>query len=217
MTAAERYRRTYPVLMREFPDLSPPLDHRNPFELLIAVILSARTTDAGVNKVTPGLFRRYPDAAALAAAPVEEVERIVHSTGFFRAKTRNIIAAARLLVERHGGEVPESMEELTALPGVGRKTAHAVRIHIFDHPGIVVDTHFGRVCRRLGLTREKDPSKVERDLAALVPEGEQASFSMAANFHGRRTCHSRKPDCRACPLNAWCPEGELNLKRAAVQ
>ena len=193
-------------LEAEYPDRVSLLNWETPFQLTVAVALSAQTTDAAVNKVTPGLFQRWPTPAALAAAAVPEVEEMVHSLGFFRQKAKNLVAAAARIESEFGGEIPRSMEELTSLPGIGRKSANVIRGHIWNLPGIIVDTHFGRVCRRLGLTEEKDPVKVERELGALVPEEKQHDFSMTANFHGRRYCHSRKPDCPGCPLEDLCPK-----------
>jgi len=184
------------------------LDYNTRFELLIAVILSARTTDAGVNKITPRLFALYPDAVALAEAPQHSVETIIHSTGFYRAKAANIIAASKMLVERYVGQVPEEMSELTDLPGVGRKTANVIRGALWKKPAIIVDTHFRRVCQRLNLTENQDPDKIEKDLKKLIPEENQTSFSMAINRHGRKYCKARKPDCINCPLNQLCPSAE---------
>ncbi len=193
-------------LNAEYPDRETLLIHTDPFQLMVAVSLSAQTTDAGVNKVTPELFRRWPDPAALAGADAVELEALIHSLGFFRQKTCNLIAAARRLVEEFGGKVPREINHLISLPGIGRKSANVIRAHVWNLPGIIVDTHFGRVCRRLGLTDAKDPEKVEREIAALIPEDLQITFSMTANFHGRRYCMSRKPNCAGCPLNDICPK-----------
>ena len=175
----------------------------------MAVSLSAQTTDAGVNKVTPELFRRWPDPAALAGADAVELEVLIHSLGFFRQKASNLIASARRVVEDFDGEIPREMNHLISLPGIGRKSANVIRAHVWNLPGIIVDTHFGRVCRRLGLTEAKDPEKVEKEITALIPEELQITFSMTANFHGRRYCMSRKPNCAGCPLNDICPKHGL--------
>ncbi|RLW69949.1 MAG: endonuclease III [spirochete symbiont of Stewartia floridana] len=194
-------------LKEKYPDRRTLLRYINPFELAMSVALSAQTTDAAVNNVTPVLFSRWPTPSALAGAVQEEVEEVIHSLGFFRQKARNLIAAARLLTEEFGGDVPQSMEDLTSLPGIGRKSANVIRGHIWNLPGIIVDTHFGRVCRRLGLTEQNDPYKVEMELSRLIPEDRQHEFSMTVNFHGRRYCMSRKPNCHACFLRSICPYG----------
>ncbi len=190
----------------EYPDRFSLLNWETPFQLCVAVALSAQTTDAGVNKVTPKLFRRWPNPESMAEADTAEVEEVIHSLGFFRQKARNLVAAATRIRDEYSGEVPRSMDDLTSLPGIGRKSANVIRGHIWNLPGIIVDTHFGRVCRRLGLTEEKDPVKVEKELGAMVPEEAQHGFSMTANFHGRRYCHSRKPSCSDCPLEDICPK-----------
>jgi len=185
------------------------LDFRTPFELLIATILSAQSTDRMVNRVTPALFARWPDAAALAAAPQEAVEEMVHATGFFRAKARNIRAAAQLLVERHGGEVPAELDALVELPGVARKTANVVLGTAFGiTSGITIDTHAGRVARRLALTKHEDPGKVEADLMALFPREAWVETGHRLVLHGRYLCLARKPDCARCPLAELCPSAE---------
>jgi len=192
-------------LEAEYPDREPLLAYDSPFQLLVSVSLSAQTTDAAVNRCTPELFRRWPTPRALADADPSELEEVIHSLGFYRQKTRNLIAAARMIAEEYDGRVPREMDQLLRLPGVGRKSAHVIRSHVWNLPGIIVDTHFGRVCRRLGLTGQRDPVKVEADIAALVPEDRQRDFSMTANFHGRRYCRARKPDCARCPLEELCP------------
>ncbi|OQX29913.1 MAG: endonuclease III [Spirochaeta sp. LUC14_002_19_P3] len=193
------------ILKKEFPNFQTLLNYKNDFELSACVALSAQTTDASVNKATPELFRRWPTPAALAAARQSEVEEVIHSLGFFRQKAKNLIAASRMLVEKYGGKVPWEMDELTALPGIGRKSANVIRGHLWNLPGIIVDTHFGRVCRRLELTAQTDPVKVEMELMRLIPEERQHEFSMTANFHGRKYCMSRKPNCADCPLAELCP------------
>lgn len=201
-TRAERIRQ---VLNAVFPDVNTPLRHRNAFELLIATILSAQCTDQQVNRVTGPLFTRFPTASALAEAPLADLETLIHSTGFFRSKARHIRACAQRLQEAHGGGVPPRLEDLTRLPGVGRKTDNVVLGSAFGVPGIVVDTHVARVSRRLGFTRQRDPVRIEADLMALVPRREWSAFSLRLIFFGRATCHARRPNCPACPLTAWCP------------
>jgi endonuclease-3 len=194
------------ILADEYPEAATALDHRSAFELLVATILAAQCTDARVNTVTPGLFRRWPDARAMAQARQEEMEEVVRSTGFFRNKAKNVIATAKCLVERHGGEVPQTMEELTALPGVARKTANVVLGSWFRTPvGVVVDTHCQRLARRLRFTRADDPVKIERDLMDLLPRESWTHFSHGLVFHGRRVCVARKPRCPACRVRELCP------------
>jgi endonuclease-3 len=197
-------------LKREYPDAHCELDHRNPYELLTATILSAQSTDKRVNMVTPALFRRYPTPAALADAAAESVEALIRSTGFFRAKTKSILGMARGIVDRHGGTVPASMDELTALPGVGRKTANVVLGNAFGlNEGIVVDTHVKRLVVRLGLTGETDPEKIEQVLMPLVPREDWTIFSHLLIFHGRRICVARLPRCGECVLNDICPSARV--------
>jgi endonuclease-3 len=193
------------VLERAHPEARCALSHRNAFELAVATILSAQCTDERVNQVTPRLFERYPDARTLAAAPLPDVEEIVRSTGFFRAKARSITGFARGLVERHGGEVPRSMEALVPLPGVGRKTANVVLGHAFHvNEGIAVDTHVLRVTNRLGLAEGEDPLKVEAQLMALMPRERWTRTTDLLIFHGRKVCDARRPACGVCPLFAHC-------------
>ena len=193
-------------LKREYPDADTELNWRNPLELLVATMLSAQTTDVRVNMVTEHLFHKYRTAADYAGADPAELEEDIRPTGFFRNKARSLQGMARALLERHGGEVPRTMDELVALPGVGRKTANVVLGNAFGvDEGVVVDTHVRRVSTRLGLTGEKDPEKIERDLLQLVPEGERALFSHLLILHGRRVCKARKPDCPSCVLNDICP------------
>ncbi|HKE12404.1 MAG TPA: endonuclease III [Myxococcota bacterium] len=193
------------LLEQAYPDAACALAHHNPFELLVATILSAQCTDKMVNQVTPRLFARYPDAPALANAPPAEVERIVQPTGFFRQKTKSIQAAARDIVERFGGTVPGTLEALLTLRGVGRKTANVVLGDAFGVPGLTVDTHMARVNRRLGLTRHEDPQKIERDLMELVPREQWTLYSHRVIQHGRVCCHARRPECERCPLRPRCP------------
>jgi endonuclease III len=195
-----------PRLKREYPDADTELNWENPLELLVATMLSAQTTDVRVNMVTEVLFRKYRTAADYAGADIAQLEEDVRPTGFYRNKARSLQGMARALLERHGGEVPRTMAELVALPGVGRKTANVVLGNAFGvDEGVVVDTHVRRVSGRLGLTEERDPEKIEQDLLRLVPEGERALFSHLLIFHGRRVCKARKPDCPNCVLNDICP------------
>jgi endonuclease III len=189
-------------------DVRCALTWRTPFELLVKTILSAQATDVKVNEVAPALFARYPDAAALAAAEPGDVEPLIHATGFFRAKARSVVACSRALVERHGGQVPRTMEPLTALPGVGRKTANVVLTECFGVPGIVVDTHVLRVSGRLGLASGDDAERVEADLGALLPEPAWSDFCHRLTYLGRRVCDARKPKCLECRLRPDCPTGK---------
>ena len=196
-------------LARAIPETRPELWHRSPWELLVATILSAQSTDRTINRVVPGLFERYPSPEALAEAPIEQLEQVVRPTGYYRQKARRIREVSRLLVERHGGQVPRSIEELTALPGVARKTANVVLGAAFGiASGIVVDTHVGRVSRRLGLTEHKDPVKVERDLCAIFPKRQWIGVSHRLVLHGRYVCTARKPTCHRCPIAELCPSAE---------
>jgi len=189
----------------EYPGAECALLHDDPFQLLAATILSAQTTDENVNKVTPALFAAYPTASDLAHADPEDVERIIHSTGFFRSKAKNVIGMARALDERFDGEVPTDLDDLVSLPGVGRKTGNVVRSVAFDLPGLPVDTHVGRLSRRLKLTTETDPVKAEHDLNVLVAPPERGRFSLRLILHGRQVCFARKPNCDACVLADICP------------
>jgi endonuclease-3 len=194
------------ALRREYPDAACSLHFHNPLELLVATILSAQCTDERVNRVTKDLFRKYRSAADYARAPREEFERDIQSTGFFRNKAKSIIATSQAIEERFGGEVPKDLEALVELPGIGRKTANVVLGTAFGIAlGVVVDTHVTRVSRRLGLTVEKDPAKIERDLMDLVPKSEWVAFSHRVIHHGRRLCAARKPKCDECPLRPFCP------------
>ena len=193
------------------------LDHADPFQLLVATILSAQTTDIRVNMVTPALFAAYPDAESLAGADPVRFEGIIHSTGFFRAKARSLIGMARALTERFAGQVPSRMEDLVTLPGVGRKTANVVRSVALDLPGLPVDTHVGRLARRLGLTTETDPVKVEHDLNGLVPAAERGAFSLRLILHGRQVCLARSPRCGECPLADFCPSAPLGAPARPIR
>lgn len=196
-------------LVKLYPQLKVPLAHRNTFELLVSVILSAQCTDEAVNKVAPELFRRFPDPEKLAQAGSEEIERLIRSLGLFRAKARSLKRCAQQLVEDFGSKVPATMEQLTQLAGVGRKTANVILGHAYDIPGIIVDTHCKRVSGRLGLTREREPAKIERDLGRLLPASEWTGFSHRLIIHGRRVCYARKPACGRCVLNELCPSAEV--------
>ena len=197
------------LLRRAYPELKVPLAHRNTFELLIAVILSAQCTDEAVNKITPELFRRYPGPEKLAQSTTAEIEQIIRSLGLYRAKAKSLQRCAQQLVQDFDGKVPSTMEQLTQLAGVGRKTANVILGHAFDTPGIIVDTHCKRLSRRLGFTREQDPTKIERDLNRLLPASEWTGFSHRLIIHGRRVCYARKPACGRCVLNELCPSAEV--------
>jgi endonuclease-3 len=193
-------------LAKQHPTAHCELDHRSPFELLVSVVLSAQTTDVGVNKATPKLFARFPDAKALGAAEPKDVEPYIASLGFFRMKSRALVGLSRALVERHGGDVPQSMSELVKLPGVGRKTANVVLGVLWNAPeGVVVDTHVMRLSQRLGWTKNADADKIERDLCAILPRKVWDPASHVLIFHGRRCCYARKPECGACSVNDVCP------------
>jgi endonuclease-3 len=193
-------------LAKQHPTAHCELDHRSPFELLVSVVLSAQTTDVGVNKATPKLFARFPDARALAAVEPIDVEPYVASLGFFRMKSRALVGLSRALVERHGGDVPHSMSDLVKLPGVGRKTANVVLGVLWNAPeGVVVDTHVMRVSQRLGWTKNTDADKIERDLCAILPRKVWDPASHVLIFHGRRCCYARKPDCAVCSVKDVCP------------
>jgi endonuclease-3 len=193
-------------LDRLYPSPSTALDYQTPLQLLVATILSAQCTDKRVNLVTPALFARFPDAPAFAAAPIRELEQLIRSTGFFRAKARSIREMSRALVQNHNGEVPRTLDELVRLPGVGRKTANVVLGDAFGIPGITVDTHVGRLSRRLGLTKHTDAVKVEHDLMRLVPKAAWTRFSHQLILHGRAVCTARSPKCDVCPLAPHCPK-----------
>jgi endonuclease-3 len=211
-TPRGRARETATRLAEEYPGDARQLcalTHENAFQLLVATILSAQTTDERVNEVTPALFRAYPGPEELAGADLEELEALIRPTGFFRNKARSLKAMAAVLVERFGGVVPSSVEDLTTLPGVGRKTANVIRSVALGLPGLPVDTHVGRLSRRLGLTTQTDPVKVEYELSALLPPAEWGSFSLRLIIHGRRVCVARRPHCVDCVLNDFCPSAEL--------
>jgi endonuclease III len=200
-----RARRIYRELAATYPDAHTELNFSTPLELLVATILSAQSTDKGVNLVTPTLFARYPTAADYAAADRDEMEKIIKSTGFFRAKTTSLIGLGQALCERFGGEVPRRLRDLVTLPGVGRKTANVVLGNAFGVPGITVDTHFGRLARRFGWTTSTDPDKVEQEVGALFPRKDWTNLSQVLIWHGRRVCHARRPACGACVVAGLCP------------
>jgi len=212
-TVAQRRARAKKIvarLKRTFGGVTTALEHDSALQLLVSTILSAQTTDDNVNRVTPGLYKRYPTAADLAAAPIEDLERAVHSTGFFRQKAKNVKAACEKIVREFGGEAPDTMEGLTSLPGVARKTANVVLGTWFGkNEGVVVDTHVGRLAHRLALTwrskNEKDAAKIEADLMEIVPRSDWTFFGHALIWHGRRTCTARKPTCPTCALAESCP------------
>ena len=196
----------YPVAICE-------LTHDNAFQLLTATILSAQSTDVRVNIVTPALFAEYPNAAALAAADIDRVEELIRSTGFYHSKAKNIIGMAKGVVERFGGEVPSDLDDLVSLPGVGRKTANVVRSVAFKMPGLPVDTHVGRLSRRLGLTKNDDAVKIEHELNAMLPPTEWGEFSLRLILHGRRVCDAKKPRCDLCDLSDICPSSEVPRRK----
>jgi endonuclease-3 len=207
-----RARRIVRMLAQEYPDARCALHHENPLQLLIATILSAQCTDARVNLVTPGLFARFPNAKAFATADPRALEAAIQSTGFFRNKARNIQECCKQLVSQYQGQVPKTMEELVQLPGVGRKTANVILGSAYDVPGITVDTHVKRLSRRMGLTTQTDPEKIERDLMQLIPRKEWTMFSHRLIFHGRQVCYARKPNCPGCALNKICPKIGVDSK-----
>jgi endonuclease-3 len=193
-------------LAKAYPDADCELDYRTPWQLLVATILSAQCTDKMVNQVTPGLFAAFPTPDTLAEAPVPAVEALIKRTGFFRQKTKSIQGVARAVADTHAGRVPEEMDELTKLPGVGRKTANVVRGTAFKKPAIFVDTHVRRLANRLGLTSSDDPVVIEQDLQALLPPREWTAFAHRLIHHGRRVCAARKPRCSVCAVRRWCPQ-----------
>ena len=212
-----RARRIFRELAALYPDAHTELNFTTPLELLVATILSAQTTDKRVNLVTPVLFARYKTAADYAAADREDMEKIIQSTGFYRAKTANLIALGQALCDRYGGEVPGKLKDLVTLPGVGRKTANVVLGNAFGVPGITVDTHFARLAGRFGWTAQTDPVKIESEVGALFPRSEWTMLSHRLIWHGRRVCHARRPACGACGVAHWCPSfgiGPVDPKEA---
>ncbi|WP_443045513.1 endonuclease III [Streptomyces sp. NBC_00259] len=217
LAMVRRARRINRELAEVYPYAHPELDFRNPFELLVATVLSAQTTDLRVNQTTPALFAKYPTPEDMAAAVPEELEEVIRPTGFFRAKARSLIGLSTALRDTFGGEVPGRLEDLVTLPGVGRKTAFVVLGNAFGVPGITVDTHFMRLARRWKWTDQDDPVKIEAEVGAIFPKSEWTMLSHRVIFHGRRICHSRKPACGACPITHLCPaygEGETDPEKA---
>ncbi|MFE1378797.1 endonuclease III [Streptomyces sp. NPDC058740] len=217
LAMVRRARKINRELAEVYPYAHPELDFRNPFELLVATVLSAQTTDLRVNQTTPALFAKYPTPEDLAAAVPEEVEELIRPTGFFRAKTKSIMGLATALRDEFGGEVPDRLEDLVKLPGVGRKTAFVVLGNAYGVPGITVDTHFMRLARRWKWTEQDDPVKIEAEVAEIFPKSEWTMLSHRVIFHGRRICHARKPACGACPITHLCPaygEGETDPEKA---
>ena len=213
MTTRERAAQLLKILPQVYPGAHCELDFHNPLQLLVATILSAQCTDKRVNMVTPALFKRYRRPKDYANAPQAELENAIKSTGFFRNKTKSIRAAMHAIAEEHGGKVPDTMEELRELPGVGRKTANVVLGNAFEkNEGIVVDTHVARLSHRLGLTKHKDADKIERDLMKLVPREHWTNWSHWLIWHGRRRCYARKPDCSQCEIFRLCPSGKVFLR-----
>ena len=213
-----RARKINKVLGETYPYAVPELDFRDPFELLVATVLSAQTTDVRVNLTTPALFERYPDARALSEAEEVELQEMIRSTGFYRAKANSLLTLSRRLVDEFDGVVPRTLEELVTLPGVGRKTANVVLGNAFGVPGISVDTHFGRLSRRFRWTTSEDPVKVELEVGPLFERKDWTLLSHHVIFHGRRICHAKKPACGVCPIAALCPsfgEGEIDPAKAA--
>ena len=207
----------YKSLVKSYPDADCELDFESPFQLLVATVLSAQCTDKRINAVTPKLFKKFGTPKKLASADIHQVEEIIRSLGLYRMKAQNIKALSQKLIHDFGGEVPSNIQDLITLPGVGRKTANVVLGHAFGIPGITVDTHFGRLSRRFGWSTSEDPTVVERDVAALIPEKEWTNLSQILIWHGRRVCHSRKPACGACPIARLCPSvgiGEMDKVKA---
>ena len=211
-TPAGRAKEVATRLADLYPGAECELNHSNPYELLAATILSAQCTDARVNMVTPALFKKYPTPLALSQANQEELEAIVKSTGFYQSKAKNLIGMGRVVTENLGGAMPHELEDLVKLPGVGRKTGNVLRSVVFDLPGLAVDTHVGRLSRRLGLTTEEDPVKVEKVLNAFIPPAEWGRFSLRLILHGRRVCDAKKPKCDICEMEDICPSSNMPTK-----
>jgi endonuclease-3 len=212
-----RAAKMYRVLTKSYPNVRCELDFKNPFQLLVATVLSAQCTDKRVNQTTPALFKKYKSIKKMASADIDDIEKLVKSTGFFRAKAKNIKSLSKKILNDFDGQVPERLEDLITLPGVGRKTANVVLGHAFNTPGITVDTHFGRLSRRFGWSKSNDPVKVEFEVGDLIPQKEWTNLSQRLIWHGRRVCHSRKPACGACSLSKLCPSfgiGEMDPIKA---
>jgi endonuclease-3 len=212
-----RAKAIYRQLTKNYPNVRCELDYNSAFQLLVATVLSAQCTDKRVNQTTPALFKKYPNPKKMAKADLKDIQRLVKSTGFYRAKAKNIKTLSNKIMEEFGGDVPSNLDDLITLPGVGRKTANVVLGHAFGIPGITVDTHFGRLSRRFGWSKQNDPVKVEFEVGELIPEKEWINLSQRMIWHGRRVCHSRKPACGACPLAKLCPSygiGEIDPIKA---
>ena len=214
-----RAKAIYRKLSKNYPNVRCELDYNSPFQLLVATVLSAQCTDKRVNQTTPALFKKYPTAKKMSGADIKDIQRLVKSTGFYRAKAKNIKGLSNQIMDDFSGKVPNKLDDLIQLPGVGRKTANVVLGHAFDTPGITVDTHFGRLSRRFGWTKETDPVKVEMVVQQLIPQAEWTNLSQRMVWHGRRICHSRKPACGACPVAKICPSvgiGEMDKEKALL-
>jgi endonuclease-3 len=212
-----RAKAIYRQLTKSYPNVRCELDYNSAFQLLVATVLSAQCTDKRVNQTTPALFKKYPNPKKMAKADLKDIQKLVKSTGFFRAKAKNIKGLSNKIMEEFDGDVPSNLEDLITLPGVGRKTANVVLGHAFGIPGITVDTHFGRLSRRFGWSKQSDPVKVEFEVGELIPEKEWTNLSQRMIWHGRRVCHSRKPACGACTLAKLCPSygiGEVDPIKA---
>jgi endonuclease-3 len=213
-----RARSIYRILSKTYPNVRCELNYKTPYQLLVATVLSAQCTDKRVNQTTPALFKKYPNPKKMAVADTRDIQRLVKSTGFYRAKAKNIKSLSSKIITEFDGKVPSNLDELITLPGVGRKTANVVLGHAFGIPGITVDTHFGRLSRRFGWSKSLDPVKVEFEVGALIPKKEWTNLSQRLIWHGRRVCHSRKPACGSCPLARYCPSfgvGEMDPIKAA--
>ncbi len=212
-----RARVIYRILSKTYPNVRCELNYKTPYQLLVATVLSAQCTDKRVNQTTPALFKSYPNPLKMAQADIKDIQRLVKSTGFYRAKAKNIKSLSSKIITDFNGKVPNNLESLITLPGVGRKTANVVLGHAFDIPGITVDTHFGRLSRRFGWSKSLDPIKVEFEVGDLIPRKEWTNLSQRLIWHGRRVCHSRKPACGACPITKFCPSfgvGEMDPTKA---
>ena len=212
-----RAKAIYRQLTKSYPNVRCELDYNSAFQLLVATVLSAQCTDKRVNQTTPALFKKYPNPKKMSKADLKDIQRLVKSTGFFRAKAKNIKGLSNIIVEQFDSNVPSNLKDLITLPGVGRKTANVVLGHAFGIPGITVDTHFGRLSRRFGWSKQNDPVKVEFEVGELIPEKEWTNLSQRMIWHGRRVCHARKPACGACPLAKLCPSygiGEVDPIKA---
>jgi endonuclease-3 len=215
MDSAQKIGPILKLLEEHYPGAHVTLDFSNPLELLVATVLSAQCTDVRVNQVTPAIFKKYRSAADYAKAPLEELSQAIYATGFYNQKAKSLKAICEALVKQFGGQVPSSLDDLVKLPGIGRKTANVILGNAFGIPGITVDTHLGRVSQRLGLTKQKDPVKIEFDLMPLVPKERWVKFSHQMIWHGRQVCTAKKPDCPHCPLLYYCDYGQKTMGQAA--